>query len=299
MSEAYKNHTLKEFYTTAMSQINYNVRAETAKDRLSRVKNHIIPYLGDIEIKKITAFDLEQWQFKLYRLRGADQTRRCKHLLKGILNRAIVYKIIDSNPIEAVATIREPRTDQREIYTKEELKNILLGANGQLKLFILTMVSLGLRSGEIIALKFSDIRWRERTIKIERSMRKGEIKKTKTEVSRFVDIPITLFNQLKQYQKDKPFQEYIFINKNGTPYKDATYLLRRHFKPLLESLNIEYKSLYSLRHTYATLQLQGGQNINYVAKQLGRSNPRTTQEFYIKYLKNDDDLKRADEILQF
>ena len=136
-------------------------------------------------------------------------------------------------------------------------------------------------------------------IKIQRSMRKGELKKTKTNTSRCVDIPINLFNELEEHQINKPSQEFIFVNKKGTPYRDSTYLLRRHFKPLLEHLGIEYKSLYSLRHTFATLQLQGGQSINYVAKQLGHTDTRTTQEFYIKYLKNDEDLKKTDEILNF
>jgi len=299
MNNSYKNHTLEEFYKTAMIEINYNVRKETATDRISRVKNHITPYLGAIKIKDLTALKLERWQINLHRSRGADQAKRCKHLLKRILNRAIVHEIINSNPIEAIATIREPHLDQREIYTKEEVQTILNGSRGQLRLFILTMVSLGARSGETIALKFSDINWRNRTIKIQRSMRKGEIKKTKTNTSRSVDIPINLFIEFEKHQINNPYLEFIFVNKKGTPYKDSAYLLRRHFKPLLEHLGIEYKSLYSLRHTFATLQLQGGQNISYVAKQLGHSNTQTTQEFYIKYLKDDEDLKKSDEILNF
>jgi len=295
----YQDHTLEEFYPLAMSQINYRVRSETAKDRVRRVERHIIPYFRTTKIKEITPLQLERWQFDLFRLRGADQVRRCKHLFKAILNRAIVYEIIPANPLEAVATIREPRTNQRKIYTRDEVERILNSAVGSVRLMILAIISLGVRSGELVALKFSDINWRNRTITIQRSMRKGELKETKTGQSRTVDIPINLFNELVAYQTQYPTQEYIFIHKNGTPYREASSFVRRHFKPLLERLNIEYKSLYSLRHTYATLQLQGGQSINYVAKQLGHSNARTTQEFYIKYLKNEEDLKRADKILSF
>lgn len=295
----YDNHTLKEFYPVAMKVVNQHVAPHTAKDRTGRIERHIIPILGDIKIKDLTALKIEHWQFNLFKLRGADQTRRCKTLLKNILNRAIVHEIIIANPILATATIREPRTDQREVYSMEEIKVIIDGSDGWLKIFILTMVSLGLRSGEAIAVKFSDINWRARTIKIQRAFKQNRESKTKTGVSRDVDIPQDLYDVLADYQRDRPLQEYIFVTPKGTAYKDSSYVVRRHFKPLLEKLDIEYKSLYSLRHTYATISLQGGQNINYISKQLGHKDTRTTQEFYIKYLKNEDDIKRADKILSF
>jgi len=294
----YKNYTLKEFYQMAMSEVNYSVRRETARDRVRRVEKHIIPYLGNVRLIDLTALRLERWQIDLLRLRGIDQVRRCKNLLKNILNRAIVHGIIDNNPIEATAQLREPKSDGREIYTREELEQILYNSTGQLHLFILTMVSLGVRSGEIIVLRFSDIDWGARTIKVQRAMRKGEIKATKTGTWRTIDIPIGLFNKLLEHRASHS-EDYIFINQNGTPYRDTTYFLRRHFKPFLERIGVKYKSLYSLRHTYATMSLQGGQSINYVAKQLGHRDTRTTQEYYIKYLRNNEDLERADRILSF
>jgi len=299
MKSPYKNHTLKEFYPVAMRVVNQTVSKYTAKDRTSRIEKHIIPTLGDMKIKDLTPLKIEHWQFTLFSLRGADQTRRCKALLKNILNRAIVHEIISSNPILATATIREPRLDQREVYSKEELQSILNNSDGWLRLFILTMVSLGLRSGEAIAVKFTDINWRARTIKIQRAFRKNRESKTKTGVSREVDIPQGLYDELVKHQNSRPTQEFLFVTPKGTPYKDSSYIVRRHFKPLLEKLNIKYKSLYSLRHTYATLSLEGGQNINYISNQLGHRDTKTTFEFYIKYLKNDDDIKRADKILSF
>lgn len=295
----YKDHTLKDFYQTAMRVINQNVSSGTAKDRIRRIERHVIPTLGNTKIRELTPLILEQWQYNLFKTRGADQTRRCKALLKNILNRAIVYQIIDTNPITATVTIREPKINYREVYTKEEIKTILNNAKGWLRLFILTMVSLGLRSGEATALKFTDINWRDRTIKIQRAIRHNQISKTKTGTTRVVDIPSNLFTELVEYQKDRPLQEYLFVTPNGTYYKDSSHIVRRHFKPLLERLGIEYKSLYSLRHTYATISLQGGQTIDYIADQLGHKDTSTTFNFYIKYLKNNENKKRADNILSF
>lgn len=295
----YENHTLKEFYELALSQTAYDIRKETLEDKLGRIRNHIIPSLGDIKIKDFNSLQLEQWQRNLHRLRGVDQTRRCRRLLTAIFDRAIVYDIIESNPISVIQRIREPQENQREIYTKYELETIISNAKGQIRLFILIMVSVGARSGEMVALRFSDIDWNERTLRIQRAIRKGEIKSTKTGLKRDIDIPLTLFNELKEYKAKHPKQEYIIETKQGSYYKESSSFLRRHFKPLLEHLGIRYKSLYSLRHTYATLQLQGGQTINYVAKQLGHTNIQTTQEFYIKYLRSEEDRERTDDIFNF
>lgn len=292
-------YTIKEFYPIAMKIINQRVSKDTEKDRIRRVERHIIPTLGNIKIKELSSLEIENWQFNLFKLRGSDQSKRCKTLLKNILNRAVVHEIIAVNPILGTATIRDARSDEREVYSKEEIKSILNNSSGWLRLFILTMVSLGLRSGEAIAIKFSDVNWRNRTIKIQRAFRKNRESKTKTGVSRNVDIPKDLYDELIAYQNKNPTREFIFVTPNGTPYKDSSYVVRRHFRPLLKELDIEYKSLYSLRHTYATISLQGGQTINYISKQLGHKDIKTTLEFYIKYLKDEEDIKRADSILSF
>jgi len=219
--------------------------------------------------------------------------------------------LIENNVVTATTQIREPREDSREVYTKDEIKKMLEGSTGQLHLFILTMVGLGLRSGEITVIKYSDIDWNTQTIKIQRSIRNGTISTTKTGISRTIEIPTNLFVKLKEsynnYQEliksslfTKPNKEgYIFTTKGNTHYNDCSYITRRHFKPLLERIGVKYRTLYSLRHTYATLSIQGGQSVSYVSKQLGHSDTRTTLEYYTKYLKDKESMIRADTILDF
>jgi len=302
--------TLNDFYLTAFQSINMGANADTAKDRIRRFEKHVLPYLGNIKLDKIKALRVEEWQTKVIKIQGTDQVRRCKYLLKAVLDRAIVYELIDKNVVTATTKIRTKRTDKREVYTKEEIKTMLEHSTGQLHLFILTMVSLGLRSGEIVVIKYSDIDFKESTIRIERSIRNRKISTPKTGVSRDVEIPTNLLNKLKKaYSNYKIEQErynnssnqegYIFVNQNNTYYKDCSYIIRRHFKPFLERLGLKYKSLYSLRHTYATLSIQGGQTVNYISKQLGHADTRVTLEYYTKYLKDEESIKRADKILSF
>jgi integrase len=292
-------YTLRQFYKLALTELSRNIRKETAKDKIRRVELHILPHLGGVRLTDLTPLKIEKWQNDLQIIRGANQVRRCKLILKNIMNRAIVHGIIRDNPMNAVMTIREPRIDNREIYTKEEIKLMLDNSFGITRLFIFSMVSLALRSGEVIGLKWSNINWNSRTIYIQRTIRKGEIKAPKSDSRRYVNIPLALFVELTEYREQHKNDTFIFTHSKGDNYSDSAHFLRRHFKPLLERLGIEYRSLYSLRHTSATLQRQGGQSLEYVSHMLGHKSTTTTQAYYIKYIEDSSDLGRIDNILCF
>lgn len=304
--------TLTDFYLTAFKSINRAVREDTADDRIRRFEKYVLPYLGNIRIEKLKALQVEEWQTNIIKLFGANQARRTKQLLKSVLDRGIVYELIESNVVTSTTKIREPKEDYREVYSKDEVRRMLDNSTGQLNLFILTMFSLGLRSGEVVAIRYSDINFKDRTIKIQRSIRKGKISLPKTGVSRVIEVPTDLISKLEQaYEnyKDRckcytfmtpPNEDgYIFTTPKNKHYNDCSYITRRQFKPLLERIGVKYKTLYSLRHTYATLSIQGGQSLTYVSKQLGHADTRTTLEYYTKYLKDKESIKRADKILSF
>ena len=298
-----KTITFNEFAYVAVSQMALGAKKSTKQDLESRLKRLLIPHFGNLEIKNITPLLIERWQSDLTFTKGADITRRTKQLLKNILDRAIVYELITNNPTLSTSKIRDNRTEPREIYTKNEVSLMLKGSNGWLNLFILTMVSLGLRSGEMINIKFSDIDWINKKIFIQENIKNGIVSLPKNGVKRWVDIPTHLMAEFEKAYKSRvnsnPKADYIFITNSSSNWSDTSHITRRHFKPLLKRLNIKYKSLYSLRHTYATLSLQGGQKIGYISKQLGHKDIKVTMDYYIKYLYDENDLMRANKILVF
>ncbi|MCK4440675.1 MAG: site-specific integrase [Sulfurovaceae bacterium] len=295
-----KDLKFNEFAPIALKYINRAVGKNTKEDRESRTRRYLFPFFGKKKLRDITSLHVEQWQDNMLILNSADKTKRTKQLLRQILDRALVHKLVDTNVVKATSTIREPRSDDREVYTKDEIKKMLDNSEGWLNLFIFTMVSVGLRSGEMIGLKFSDIDFNERTIKVQRSIRMGVISTPKSGISRVVEIPTSLYKRFEiAYQHKQPKQEYIFLNSKNSYWGDCSSIIKRHFKPLLERIGVKYRTLYSLRHTYATLSLQGGQKINYVSKQLGHKDTTTTLQYYVKYLKDDKSIERADTIFAF
>lgn len=295
--------TFNEFAYMAVSQMALGAGKPYTQDLRSRLKRLLIPHFGNLEIKNITPLLIERWQSDLTISKGADMTRRTKQLLKNIFDRAIVYEIIRENPTAPTSKIRDKRTEPREIYSKHEVSLMLKGSDNWLNLFILTMVSLGLRSGEMIHIKFSDIDWISKKIHIQGNIKYGRFSLPKSNLKRWVDIPTNLMAEFEKAYitrvNSNPKSDYIFITNKGFYWSDASYIIRRHFRPLLKRLKIKYKSLYSLRHTYATISLQGGQKIGYISEQLGHKDIRVTMDYYIKYLHDEEDLKRANEILVF
>ena len=296
--ELNKEMTFEEFLPHALEHINGLCKAETANDRVAKITKYILPTFKQGKLAKIRSRDVENWQLAMVQNHGVDLTRRCKQLLHRIFERAVVEDLVTRNPLEGTATLREPKQKLREVYTKEEVGQILQNANGWLRVFILLLATAGLRTGEAAALKREDVNLRTRSIKVTKSLRRGNINPPKGD-ERVVDIGSLLFEALSEYLSCYHGKWLFSPNGGEKPFYDGANINKRHFQPLLKRLGIRYKSLYSLRHTFATMQLSGGNDLVYVSQQLGHREVGTTSKFYIKYLKNSESIKKSDEIFHF
>lgn len=290
--------TFKAFVPYALTYINGFCKKETAADRVGKIEKYLFPTFGAGRIALIKSKDIEKWQLSMVQEHGADLTRRCKQLLKRIFDRAVVEEVVELNPVEGTATIRQPKQQLRKIYSKEEVSVILKNAEGWLKVFILLIATGGVRTGEASVVTRLDVDLKRRTIKIDKSLRRGTINPPKGD-ERLIDINEMLYQAMSEYLSS--YQgEYLFSPSGGeSPFYDGANINKKHFQPLLKRVGVEYKSLYSLRHTFATLQLSGGNDLVYISNQLGHKEVNTTSKFYIKYIKNEKNIIKSDEILNF
>jgi hypothetical protein len=74
------------------------------------------------------------------------------------------------------------------------------------------------------------------------------------------------------------------VNERGGAL-DETNLRERNWRRLLRRAELRYRSLYHCRHTYATLELENGENPLFVARQLGHRTPETTFRRYARFMK--------------
>jgi integrase len=294
----HKTLLFEDFYLEALEYVNIDANSETSQERISKVERYILPYFKGRDIKTIEASFVEEWQFELKKKGlNADLIRRCKRLITRIFNRAIVLGHRKYNPTDGTSKIRGSKKNVHEIYSKAEITEMVAGADGWMRVFILLFAILGLRSNEIIVLEWKNIDWINSTLYIESAIRRGEFRDPKTG-KRLVEIPKSLLSVLEEF-KSFAKTKWLFPNKKGSYYHDSSAINTRYFQPLLKKLNIPYKGMYELKHTGVSLQIGEGLDPNYVCEQIGHKDVATTFKYYSKLIKNDENIKKVDEILNF
>jgi len=92
--------------------------------------------------------------------------------------------------------------------------------------------------------------------------------------------------ELKKWKLACPKTELdlIFPNNAGEPI-DKNNLIKREFDSALKKAGIERIRFHDLRHTYASLMIEQGENIKYIQTQLGHSSPMVTLNVYAHLMK--------------
>jgi len=209
--------------------------------------------------------------------------------VKSMFSKARKWNYIRDNPF---AEIKLPRIQKvkQDYINIEEVKFIVENAETKLvKDVILTSFNTGMRIGEIVQLRLSDVDLENRIITVG-----NENFTTKSKRIRYIPLTDTMVELLiKRKQVSKHNQKYIFSKSSGMPY--TTDYFSKKFKSALRktSLDTDY-CFHSLRHGFASRLAQQGVPIINISKLLGHSNIITTM---IYSQVNLDDLRRGIEKL--
>ena len=145
----------------------------------------------------------------------------------------------------------------------------------------------GARQGELFGLKWTDIDWFNNQIHIQRTFNEGAWYMPKSRASnRKIDLGPSMMSELRKWKVACPSNELdlVFPNEAGNPINHGN-MLRRHFYPALKAAECPKIRFHDLRHTYASLLIEQGENIKYIQSQLGHSNPTVTLNVYAHLMK--------------
>jgi len=156
----------------------------------------------------------------------------------------------------------------------------------------------GMRPEEIIALRWTDVDWQARSVRVQRvrTFRGSERDGTKTHAERDVDMvaravealaamkPYTYMNKMEDGSAACIFENPV----TGKPWHDERSQRDHYWKPTLKRLGIRHRRAYSTRHTYATTALMAGVNPAYIARQLGHANTKMLFEKYARWIDGAD-----------
>ena len=254
---------------------------------------HIAPHLGKKRLDHIKPSDIALWQNTLLKRLTPRRVRNVRAVLNTFFEDAIRDEIIDKNP---VSKVKLPKIEKVEVtpFTIDEMKRIIEGAEDDLKAFCALGFFTGMRSGEIIGLRWEDIDFKRKEISIKQAIKMGVISTPKTQSSiRTIDILDQLMPHLKeQHRRTGKENSYVFLNGEGDHYYDIKRIRNTRWKNLLKDVGIEYRTIYQMRHTFATVMIEHGEDILWVSHMLGHTDTSMTLQMYAKYRKQENK-KRA------
>lgn len=270
--------------------------------------------------------------------------KRRAAVLSAMLSQAVRWNLIENNPMERVQLKQTWQDTEKVMYFNQEEAETFLNAldnplfyeyasrtrkdksgttyqiqeyqashniNHQLKLFFYLAVFTGCRRGELIALNWSDLNFKELTISITKSACRADgkviLKCTKTKGSvRTIAVPAFVIDLARKWKAEQGRYRLsigsqwrgsnnIFMQWNGllmgleTPYNAFHRIINNYNAHRQEtSPPLPLIPLHGLRHTSATLLIGQGADIRTVSGRLGHSNASTTLNIYSHALKELD-----------
>ena len=208
-----------------------------------------------------------------------------------VMKYAVRHKFTDHNPVRDAERPRGQggvETKKIKVLSPGEISQFLGAVQNQKyrTLFKLAVLG-GLRQGELIGLKWSDIDWQAKQLKVNRSFNKKAWYRPKSKKSaRRVDLGPQMIKALRLWKLACPPNDLnlVFPSRTGKPLDDST-LVRKFFRPALKKANLSVIRFHDLRHTYASLLIEQGENIKYIQSQLGHSSPTVTLNVYAHLMK--------------
>jgi len=249
---------------------------------------YVIPTFGKRKIDTIKASELALWQNELIVKLAPKTVARIRTIFYGLFEDALKDEFINKNPFVLVSLPKLEVLRKVNPFSKDEIFKILDTVDDNFRCYFAIGFFTGMRTGEITGLKWEDIDLNNKTIKIRRTRNKG-IESTPKTISSVRDINIldVLLPYLKEHYKNTYHHEYLFNTRKSKPFYSATQIADKYWYPTLKDLELEYRNLYQMRHTFASLMIASGEDVLWVANMLGHKSANITLQVYAKYTKND------------
>lgn len=297
--EGYSSSRPKTLQSLSEKWLRQLEKAEnTIRKYKSALNTYWLPMWGERDFRYMTSAEIQQGiadiQWTSTKLRND-----CLTPMRGMFEFAKDNAWIRKDPMRKIAFIK-PQNDKPDPLTPEEAHRVL----GWIEThyphwhpYFSFRLCAGARPGEVHALLPSDINWVTETVHIKKTQTRKQVKPTKTNEVRDIEINEQAMECLKSALKAaKTDQRTIFAHETGKTITSGK-VPRKIWNEALRALEIRHRSSYHTRHTCITMHIMAGANIFWLSGQMGASVTliESTYATWIRKVARDKETKKFDE----
>jgi integrase len=287
--------TVREYLFHWLETTMPTIRPGTLRRYRELIRLHIVPSLGNVNLAKLTPADVQ----RLYADRLAvlsPATVRCIHsVLHHALDDAVKWGLLVRNVCDAVETPRNQRKEMATWSLEEVVRVLDAAVDDPFEAFWHVAIFTGMRRGEVLGLKWTDLDLDAGILSVRRTLSRGETSRLletepKTQAGRRrIKLSPSTIEVLKRH-KVRQLEHRLAV---GEAYEDRGYVfanltgghidpnaLYRAYDALIERAGVPRIRLHDNRHTSATLLLAGGIHPKIVQERLGHSAIAMTLDLY-------------------
>lgn len=249
------------------------IKETTACYYLKTLRVHVVPAFGERQISEITKYDVELFL-------AEKAPKYCRNTLRGmrvslgrVLAWAVSSKWLKENPCAGVKLPCAGSRIVRSVLRPKDVLAIAAGLREPYRTLVLFLAVTGLRIGEAIAIRWSDLNGD--VLRVERRIYEGRVSDPKTRSSvRELPLPAAILERLSGLRQSR-CDGWVFQSRDGTPVNPGN-ALKRYIRPVVKALGLSIGGWHDFRHTLATRLLTTGTPLKIASGILGHSDARAT-----------------------
>ena len=291
--------TVGEWFDIFLKDYNGSVKASTVAQYEYQVRQNIKPTLGNIPLQKLTAPMIQRLYNSKLETLSAKSIKNLHGVMHKGLNQAVLCQYLKHNPC---AACKLPRVEHKEMKTITgiDLKRFLNEIKGKpFEWLFFVDVFTGMRESEIIGLTWDCVDFDRGIIEIKKQLKRARnlsggndyvfdtLKNGKSRVIAPASIVFSALKKVKALQAENNLKYGTsFCNEDNLVFTDE---LGRHlcaptvwraFKARAAAIGLPDVRFHDLRHSYATISLENGDDAKTVSENLGHATVSFTLDIY-------------------
>jgi integrase len=270
----------------------------------SDLRNHIAPFFGAKDLSRIAPDDIERYIAVKRKTLAIKTIRNHLNTMRSIFELGLRRRWCHANPVKLAdrPVIRSTETrikflDQREL---EALLSVAFPDDpfGRIERpLYLTAAMTGLRQGELIGLRWRDVDFAAKRLRVVSPYVRGEFGDPKSSGSgRSVPLAERVANELTALRVRSTYtadEDLVFCHPESGRPLDRSKLVRR-FKQAIDRAAVHYITFHELRHTFGTRMAAAGVPLRTIQHWMGHADAKTTQ-VYSHYQPSDQEADIVDQ----